>query len=131
MKNKLIFENTKDAFLIVHNGKAVPIVIAPDVDQSVHIAVNTFADDIARVTGSRPDVLAKRETGGQPAIVVRISMTQDADTLAGQWEAFRIRMDANSQSLEVTGSDKVSPLWTVEAASNLTARSNLRVIHSV
>lgn len=118
MDNKLVFEPTEGSFRIIDHGKPVPIVVDPAVDQSVRIAVDTFADDVERISGRRPAVLATSDTPDQSAIVVRIATENDESPLFGKWEAFQIRMDSDCKNLIVTGSDKVRALRETERAAS-------------
>ena len=114
MENQLRFEARSEAvFTIADHGNIVPIIVAEDVDQSVHIAVGTFADDIDRVAGHKPDILSKRPSPETPVIEIRIADQDDGDDeeiagrLVGKWESFLIRVEGNGRTLAVIGSDKV------------------------
>lgn len=136
MENKLVFEPNGETFHIITDGKTVPIVVDPTVDESVHIAVATFADDVERISGHRPAVLARSSTPDEPAIVVRTAAQDDDQSLFGKWEAFRIRMDTDCKRLVVTGSDRVSvqserDRETEKRVLTLSAWSNLRLVHLV
>jgi len=114
MENQLRFEAGAEAvFTIADHGNIVPIVVPESVDQSVHIAVSTFADDIERVTGHKPDILSKRPSFEILVIELRIADQDDGDDeeiagrLVGKWESFLIRVEGNGRTLAVIGSDKV------------------------
>jgi len=133
MDNHLLFESgAAAAFFIASNGRVAPIVLDARVDESVHIAVATFADDIERVTGHRPEILAKRPSPGVRLIEVQVATKHDQpsdDPLAGKWESFSIKVAESGMTLAITGSDKVGykPLSRVDKS----AGGNLRTVHSV
>ena len=111
MENQLQFGSSSEAgFFIANHGQVAPIVIGPDVDQSVHIAVTTFAEDIQRLTGSRPVIGSELDAFQEPTIEVRIATEQDKevkDSLVGKWESYLIRVERGGGTLAVIGSDKV------------------------
>ena len=132
MKNQLDFESSTEAtFFIANHGKVAPIVIGPDVDQSVHIAVATFADDIQRVTGSRPVICSELNSIKGPVIEVRIVTEQDKefeDSLLGKWESYLIRVDRDGSALAVIGSDKVGRIVRLAQSP---ARCYICTIHTL
>jgi hypothetical protein len=110
----LRFESSPEAtFLLADQGSITPIVIDGHADQSVHIAVATFAEDIYRVTGHRPAVLTERPSFETPVIEVRIADEANevdkeiAGGLVGKWESFLIRVEGGNRTLALIGSDKV------------------------
>ena len=91
--------NAQPAFPLVAGGSAAPIAISPDAPEVVRLATRDFADDVARVTGLRPELVDTMPPGNTPHIFVTIS-----SSLAGRWEAFRL--SASSNTLVVEGSDR-------------------------
>ncbi|MFT3829075.1 MAG: glycosyl hydrolase 115 family protein [Opitutaceae bacterium] len=87
------------AFPLVAAGSAAPIVIPPNAPEVVRIAARDFANDIARVTGRRPEIVATLPPGDTPRVLVA-----DSAALAGRWEAFRLSASANT--LVVEGADR-------------------------
>jgi hypothetical protein len=129
MKNQLIFTAHSGGFVIASSGRAAPILIRSNEPEALHVAVNTFAEDVERVTGVKPEIhLDSLPNDFQGAIVVSIAKTSkkgdEASTkggtqkvflaesgLAGQWESFQISVKAgegDNSVLAVTGSDRVS-----------------------
>ena len=112
-----------------HHKYAAPILVDPKDNIAIHIAAHTFADDIKKVTGVKPEVInataymAKHHHG--KAIIVGsvhsdlIDGVEGSDevsqSLNGQWESFDVRlvdkpMKGVSAALVVMGSDRVSHL---------------------
>jgi hypothetical protein len=111
MENQLLFENgSAPSFNIASDGRIAPVVIDARIDESVHIAVATFADDIERVTGRRPEILTERPSSDASVIEVRVASKQEQPSdnqLVGQWESFSVKVIEDGRTLAVTGSDKV------------------------
>jgi hypothetical protein len=113
-----------DAFIIASNGRAAPILLESGVDESVKIAVETFADDVERVSGTRPKVFTDTLPSDEAnPIIVKLATKDsieardqvhfaesDQKSLHGKWESYRMKVETKSdqRSLVVTGSDKVS-----------------------
>lgn len=129
LPNPLIFEQSADALTLASVSTAIPILYDSSDPEAVRIAVTTFAEDVFRVAGVKPDVYADAlPSGTRTAIVVgtvhsallqRVRLqasrghTVDANSrqvpldvpeslLAGQWEAF----DARVLSHPLEGLDK-------------------------
>ncbi len=87
-------------FPLVIGGLAAAIILPPDAPEVVKIAAGNLADDIAAVSGKKPELLAAAPTDKNRA---RVELVLGAD-LAGKWEAFRI--SATPGVLTITGSDR-------------------------
>jgi len=110
-KQCLSFDNKNDNFVIANHGSLVPIITNSSDSASIHLAVSTFADDLQRVTGSRPAIC--NDTVPDWASKVIVVGTGSGNKLEGKWEAYDIRvvgnpMDGVDEALMITGSDKVS-----------------------
>jgi hypothetical protein len=133
MENQLLFEHgSTPSFYIASDGRVAPVVIDAQIDESVHIAAATFADDIERVTGRRPQILTERSSSEASVIEVRVASKQDQPSdnpLVGQWESFSIKADADGRTLAVTGSDKVGSTLLYNA--DVSARGNICFVHLI
>jgi hypothetical protein len=87
------------AFPLVVGGVAAPIVLPPDAPEVVKIAAGNLADDVAAVSGTKPEILT---AGPVDQSRPRVELVLGSD-LAGRWEAFRI--SAKPDVLTITGSD--------------------------
>ena len=85
-------------FPLVTGGVAAPIVLWPGAPEVVKIAVGNLADDIAAVSGKRPEVIASADRN-RP----RIELVLGPADLAGRWEAFRL--STTPGVLTIAGSD--------------------------
>ncbi|WVR07866.1 hypothetical protein IAU60_004909 [Kwoniella sp. DSM 27419] len=72
-------------FVIANQHYATPLVVDPEEDIAVLLAVKSFANDVWRVTGVKPEV-HNSSVGGE-AIVVRTDPAMDA------WESFDVRVE--------------------------------------
>jgi hypothetical protein len=123
-KQCLSFDSTDSDshFLIANYGSLVPIITDSSDSEALHVAASTFADDIERVTGSRPTVCNDTVPDWASQVVV-VGTTSSpllsglagsaSGDLKGQWEAYDMRVVANpvegvAEALVITGSDKVS-----------------------
>ncbi len=87
-------------FPLVAADVAAPIVLPPDAPEVVKIAAGDLADDIAAVSGAKPEVLASPPAGGDRP---RVDLVLAPSDLAGRWEAFRL--SATPDRLTIAGSD--------------------------
>ena len=118
MDNRLSFEPpAQKDFVIVSSTEVAAILVDSNDDEAVHIAANTFADDVERVSGRRPTVHVDKVPSGAGSTIIAATTgshlfgTHKAPDLEGKWEAFDIRVGNASDigaALCVTGSDKVS-----------------------
>jgi hypothetical protein len=119
MENILVFDRPSEPglFHIASGECATAILLDSKDDEAVHIAANTFADDVKRVTGRRPTVhIDSLPKGTSTAIVACTSSSalahrDSARALEGQWEAYDVRIErdgADGSVMQVVGSDKVS-----------------------
>ena len=143
-----------DSFILASapHKRSVPLLLDSTDDEAIHVAAQTFAEDVFRVTGLRPllynDTLPTDE---DRAIVVGsatsrlVSNLQGnmgyVDGLKGKWESFDVRVMEKpvkgvDEGLVVIGSDRVCrPLAAMtgrcDADHMLKARYNLRSLHHV
>jgi hypothetical protein len=89
-----LVDPTPDAFPLVSDGNAAPIVLPADAPEVVRIAAEDLAEDIGAVTGIKPQVTDRKS--GTPAVVLRLT---DID----RWETFRLSAEADT--LTIDGSD--------------------------
>ena len=119
MKNILVFDQPSkpDVFHIASGEYATAILLDSKDDEAVHIAANTFADDIERVSGKKPTVhIDSLPKGTSTAIIActsssALAHTEVARALEGQWEAYDVRIERDGAAesvMQVVGSDKVS-----------------------
>jgi hypothetical protein len=138
----LTFTSSNTALTLASAQHLLPILIDSSDAEAVHIAVSTFADDVMRVFGARPEVhtdslpegtscailaatvgsaimrkvrgkAASQQTGQKP-------LRAEGDELEGKWEAFDVRvvdqpMQGLGEALVIAGSDRVN---TVKAKLN-------------
>jgi hypothetical protein len=118
MENILVFDQPSrpDLFPIASSEYATAILLDSKDDEAVHIAANTFADDVERVTGRRPTVYIDSLPKGTSTAIVActtssaLAHTESAPALDGQWEAYNIRIQSDGAAesvMQVVGSDKV------------------------
>lgn len=101
-----------------HHHYAAPLLLDSKDNVAIHIAAQTFAEDVYRVTGVRPrlynDTLPKRT---RRAIVVgslgsALIDETEAEGLQGKWESYDVRVKkavhGADEDLVITGSDRVS-----------------------
>jgi hypothetical protein len=119
MDNILRFDQPSkpELFHIASKEYATAILLDRKDDEAVHIAANTFADDIERVTGRRPTIYFDSLPKGTSTAIVActnasaLAHTDSARALDGQWEAYDIRVEKDGAAesvMQVVGSDKVS-----------------------
>ena len=119
MENILVFDQPSkpDVFHIGSGEYATAILLDSKDDEAIHIAANTFADDVERVTGRRPTVyLDSLPKGTSTAIIACTSSSALAHAevvraLDGKWEAYDVRIGKHGAAesvMQVVGSDKVS-----------------------
>lgn len=96
----LLEQPASPAFPLVARGNAAPIVLPPDAPEVVRIAAGNLADDIAAVSGKKPEVLAASPADkSRPRVELRID-----PALTGKWEAFRL--SAKPGVLTIAGADR-------------------------
>lgn len=127
IQQTLSTESQADHFVLFSTDDNVltPLLLDSKDDSAIHIAAGSFADDIERVSGSRPvlynDTLPK-DAGDQAIIIGSLesdlikSLKRDGQSidgrLQGKWESFDVRTKSNpvkgvKQGLVITGSDRV------------------------
>ncbi len=88
------------AFPLVAGKVAAPILLPTDAPEVVKIAASDLADDIAEITGNRPEVIATLPAGNPgPHVLLQLSREETAHA----WEAFRL--SATPTTLTIAGSD--------------------------
>ena len=101
---------------------AAPILLDSSDNIAIHIAAKTFAEDVYRVTGVRPDLYNDTlPDGTKEAIIVGsvssglVDGLQDVEYvegLKGKWESYDMRVKNNVKGVEdalvIVGSDRVS-----------------------
>ena len=120
-KQCLTFNTNDDPFVIADHGSLVPIITDSSDSASIHLAAATFADDLERVTGTRPVVYNDTVPDWAQKVVMvgtvssgLLAGLQPRD-LEGQWEAYDVRIvpgpiSGVEEALVVMGSDKVRQL---------------------
>ena len=115
----LYFTSSSDHFSIADHGSLVPIITDSTDPEALHVAASTFADDLERVTGSRPAVCNDTVPDWADRVIMvgtasspLVSSRDGSNAISGKWEAYDIRVasspvDGVSEALIVTGSDKV------------------------
>lgn len=113
-----------NAILLAGDGAALPILVDSADSEAIHIAVRTFADDVERVTGLRPEVykdsLPKGHRG--PAVIAATAGSsllsslkgRSVGDLKGKWESYHTSVVKEpcagvKEGIVVAGSDRVSP----------------------
>lgn len=140
----LTFTTSPDHFALADHGSLVPIITDSTDAEALHIAASTFADDLERVTGSRPAVFNDTVPDWADRVVMvgtasspLVSSRQGSNAVAGKWEAYDIRVvtapvDGVVEALVVTGSDKVRhSAASLRAKADFLERSNLRLIRAI
>lgn len=70
LPNALVFEPSPDALTIASASGALPILYDSGDPEAVHIAVNTFAEDVQRVTGVKPEIYQDDLPNGSSAAII-------------------------------------------------------------
>ncbi|WWD20430.1 hypothetical protein CI109_104906 [Kwoniella shandongensis] len=137
-------ETEHDLFILASSshGHATPLLLDSRDDQAIHVAAQTFARDVYKVTGQRPklynDTLPK---GVERALVVgsvtsrlikgvrEQSPQQTArEGLEGKWESYDVRWEEEpvkglKEGLVVTGSDRRGTIYALYTLSEQTGVS--------
>jgi hypothetical protein len=133
--NPLVLGKRSDGFPLISSSSSTTIYYSAESAPGLIIAVNTFADDIKRVSGTRPKVHSSDTPidSSKPAVFIgtvgsrliqgvrqdirggedRVNEHETAwKGLEGKWEAYDIRgipgKDGCGDRLYITGSDMVS-----------------------
>ena len=88
------------SFPLVSGGAAAPIVLPANAPEVVKTAARDLAEDIAAVTGVKPEILTAAPAGKDLPLVELVLAPKE---LAGKWEAFRL--SARPGVLSIAGSD--------------------------
>lgn len=118
MENKLIFDQSDAKSFAIGSEHGVSAILVDSSDhEAVHIAAQTFAEDVERVIGKKPVVYFDQVPKDIHSVIIActaessLSAGSLAQALKGQWESFDIRVGdttaAKDTCLLVTGSDKV------------------------
>jgi hypothetical protein len=123
-----VFSHSSASHFLIANAKehhATPLLLDSKDDQAIHVAAQTFAHDVYRVTGLKPDLYNDTlPEGVHGAVIVGsissrlISEIHDSERLAhleGKWESYDMRvvkkpLKSLEKALVVVGSDRVSKL---------------------
>lgn len=126
---------TSGAFAVEADGRAAAIYVAPEDSETVRVAANTFADDVERVTGVRPQVLSSLggplpaemilvgALGQSPAIDALVHARRlDVSQVAGRWEAavteeVAAPLPGVKRALVIAGSDRRGAAFALFAIS--------------
>ncbi len=119
-----------DSFPVVREGKAAPILVDPADWPGVVRAAGDLQQDIARVTGVKPEIMTGTEApSGNLIIIGTIGKSRviddlaqagkiDIDEISGQWESFFLQVVADpwpgfEQALIIAGSDKRGAIYGI------------------
>ena len=125
--NQVVFstENHSNTFLLASASlqKATPLLLDSEDDEAIHVAAQTFANDVYRVTGLRPEMFNNTLPGVYENAIVIGSISSrlvrnlhgegSMNSLRGKWESFDVRVREKplkgvEEGLVVIGSDRVS-----------------------
>ncbi|OWZ51928.1 hypothetical protein C356_02122 [Cryptococcus neoformans c45] len=115
-----------------HHHFASSLLLSSEDDQSIHVAAQTFAEDIYKVTGHRPDLYNDTLPddvhqaviiGSVESEVIR-SVKKDSkrDKLKGKWESFDVSWEVSpleglKEGLVITGSDRRGTIYALYTLS--------------
>ncbi|BEJ10592.1 hypothetical protein CspHIS471_0100140 [Cutaneotrichosporon sp. HIS471] len=140
LPNPLVFEPSTGALKLASASGALPILYDPGDPEAVHIAVATFAEDVQRVVGVRPELHDGALPPGTTAAIIvgtvsstllkrvrdhvggRLEIPHEQLPLAApglstdDWEAFDARVisrpiDGIDEALVITGSDRRGTIY--------------------
>lgn len=119
----------KGYFPLFANGKAPVLLVSKDDWQGVHLAVNSFSNDVYKVTGTTPKIVDSYKNGSPLVIIGTLGKNQWIDRLVkqgklnitgitGKWETFLIQSVKNpfpgvQEALVIAGSDKRGTIYGV------------------
>ncbi|WVR07937.1 hypothetical protein IAU60_004980 [Kwoniella sp. DSM 27419] len=122
-----------DHFLIAsaHHRHTTPLLLDSQDDQAIHVAAQTFADDVHKVTGQRPrlynDTLPHgieraMVVGSVDSELVKGLKSVKRDELQGKWEAYEIGWEDEpvkglKEGLVITGSDRRGTIFALYTLS--------------
>ena len=128
--NQVVFDalnkEKRDSFVLASasHKHAKPLLLDSEDNEAIHVAAQTFADDIYRVTGVRPELYNDTLPRDVSSAVIVGSVSsrlisgldgsnEHTEGLKGKWESFDVRVAAKPQkglkeALVVVGSDRVS-----------------------
>lgn len=129
MGSLVLDDTTSDGLVLATSDRAIPILVASSAPEALLVAVETFADDVHRVVGTRPEVHKDTlPSGTEGAIIVTIvgdgllaSSTGSGNSdqmvfgsgIEGKWESYEVKraqaVAGADEGLVIIGSDKVSP----------------------
>ncbi|WVQ84804.1 hypothetical protein IAT38_006961 [Cryptococcus sp. DSM 104549] len=118
-----------------HHHHATPFLLSSSDDQAIHVAAQTFAEDVYKVTGHRPELYNDtlpndveravvvgsvgsnliKATGGKEEKAVR-------EKLAGKWESYDVRWEEKplkglKEALVIVGSDRRGTIFALYTLS--------------
>ena len=109
---------------------ALPILLDSQDAEAIHIAARSFAEDVFRVVGVRPEIYHDTLPHGSSGAIVaatvsstlmkglqkgsigaQVVMTSGSSELEGQWESYEMKVHSGvmgtKDALVITGSDRV------------------------
>ncbi|OCF34376.1 hypothetical protein I317_06529 [Kwoniella heveanensis CBS 569] len=123
----------RDQFLIAsaHHKHATPLLLDSSDDQAIHVAAQTFADDVHKVTGQRPrlynDTLPHHieralVVGSVGSELVKGLKGVKRDDLEDKWESYEIGWEDQpvkglKEGLVITGSDRRGTIYALYTLS--------------
>ncbi|KIY66773.1 glycoside hydrolase family 115 protein [Cylindrobasidium torrendii FP15055 ss-10] len=118
--------STSEGFPIVQDGQAIPILVSVEDWEGVHIAVESFASDIERVTGIKPEVVTQNATSATATRAVIIGTLGksalldglETSEIEGEWEAFTTGVVSSpipgvEEAYILAGSDKRGTIYAL------------------
>lgn len=115
-----------------HHRFASPLLLSSEDDQSIHVAAQTFAEDVYKITGHRPDlyndtlpddvhravIVGSVESG----VIRSLKTDPKRESLKGKWESFDISCEASpleglEEALVITGSDRRGTIYALYTLS--------------
>lgn len=123
----ILFKTENAAFVMVDNGKAVPVLIDENEVEGIKKIAELFCKDIGRVSGTEPKII--NESGEERTIIIAGTLEGnetlkklvkqgklDASLLEGKWETFVVTtidkpMKGVDKALIVAGSDKRGAMY--------------------
>ena len=128
----LLFDASPSALTLASkpSSLALPILLDSQDAEAIHIAARSFAEDVFRVVGVRPEIYHDTLPHGSSGAIVaatvsstlmkglqkgsigaQVVMTSGSSELEGQWESYEMKVHSGvmgtKDALVITGSDRV------------------------